>query len=37
MSQYFSKPYEHFSGNIKFELDLSNYVTNSDLKKRDRC
>ena len=33
MSQYFPKKYEHFGGNVKVELDLSNYITKSDLKK----
>ena len=28
MSQYFPKPYSHFIGNVKVELDLSNYATN---------
>ena len=32
MSQYFSKPYNHFIGNVKVELDLSNYITKTDLK-----
>ena len=32
MSQYFSKPYNHFTGNVKVELDLSNYITKTDLK-----
>ena len=33
MSQYFHKPYEHSGGNLKVELDLSNYATRADLKK----
>ena len=33
MSQYFSKPYNHFSGKAKVELDLSNYATKNDLIK----
>ena len=33
MSQYFSKPYNHFSGNAKVELNLSNYTTKNDLIK----
>ena len=28
MSQYFPKPYENDSGNLKIELDLSSYATN---------
>ena len=32
MSQYFAKPYEHFRGNVKVELDLSNYAAKNDLK-----
>ena len=32
MSQYFTKPYEHYSENVKVELDLSNYATKADLK-----
>ena len=31
MSEYFS-PYRSSESNIKVELDLSNYATNSDLK-----
>ena len=27
MNQYFAKRYEYYSGNLKAELDLSNYVT----------
>ena len=30
MNQYFPKPYEPFSGNIK--VDLSNYATKADIK-----
>ena len=33
MSQYFRKPYELSDGNVKVELDFSNYATKSDLKK----
>ena len=33
MSQYFSKQYNHFSGNAKVELNLSNYTTKNDLIK----
>ena len=32
MSQYFPKPYECYSGNVKVELDLSNYATKAGLK-----
>ena len=32
MSQYFTKPYKHYVGNIKVKLDLSNYVTITDIK-----
>ena len=32
MSPYFSKPQEGFGGNVKVELDLSNYATKADLK-----
>ena len=32
MSQYFSKPYEPFGGDINFKVDLSNYETKTDLK-----
>ena len=31
MSKYFLKP-RHLRGNVKVELDLSNYATKSDLK-----
>ena len=31
-SQYFPKPYECFSGNIKVQLNRSNYATKADLK-----
>ena len=31
-SQYFPKPYDRFGGNVKVELDLSNYGTQTDLK-----
>ena len=33
MSQYFPEPYEPFRGDINVKLDLSNYVTKTDLKK----
>ena len=32
MSQCFPEPYVHSSGNVKFELDLSNYATKANLK-----
>ena len=32
MSQYFSKPYESFGGDINVKVDLSNYTTKADLK-----
>ena len=32
MSEYFSKPYEPFGGDISVKLDLSNYATKADLK-----
>ena len=32
MSQHFSQPYKRFGGNVKIELDLSNYATKADLK-----
>ena len=31
--QYFSKSYKHFTGNVKIEVDLSNYETKADLKR----
>ena len=31
-SQYFSKPNENYSTNIKVELNLSTYATKADLK-----
>ena len=34
MSQYFSKPYERSSGNVKVELDLFDYIRKkTDLKR----
>ena len=33
MSQYFPKPYEPFCGDINVKVDLSNYATNTDIKK----
>ena len=32
MSQYFSKPYEPFDGEISVKIDLSNYATKADIK-----
>ena len=32
MNQYFPKPYEPFGGNINAKVDLSNYVTKTDIK-----
>ena len=32
MSQYFSKRYEPFGGDINFKGDLSNYTTETDMK-----
>ena len=32
MRQYFPKPYEPFSGDINVKVDLSNYVTETDIK-----
>ena len=32
MSQYFPKPYEPFGGDINVKIDLSNYVTKTDIK-----
>ena len=32
MSQYFPKTYEPFGADINITVDLSNYVTNTDLK-----
>ena len=32
MSQYFSKPYQSFGGDINIKVDLSNYATKTDLK-----
>ena len=32
MKEYFPKPYNHFRGNVKAELNLSNYATKADLK-----
>ena len=37
MIQYFAKPYGHFVGNVKFELDLLQYTKMSDVKKFNRC
>ena len=32
MSQYFPKPFRSFGGNINVKVDLSNYLTKTDLK-----
>ena len=32
MSQYFPKPYEPFGGDVNVKVNLSNYVTKTDLK-----
>ena len=32
MSQYFPKTFRSFGGNINVKVDLSNYVTKTDLK-----
>ena len=32
MSQYFSKPYKPFGGDINVKVDLSNYATKTDIK-----
>ena len=32
MSQYFTKPYEPFGGDINVKVNLSNYATKVDLK-----
>ena len=32
MSQYFSKPYEPFVGDINVKADLSNYATKAGIK-----
>ena len=32
MSQYFSKRYEPFGGDINFKVDISNYATKADIK-----
>ena len=32
MSQYFSKPYEPFGGDINVKVNLSNYATKTDIK-----
>ena len=36
MSQYFSKPFEPFGGDINGKVDLPNYATKADLKKCNR-
>ena len=32
MSQYFTKPFRRFGGDINVKVDLSNYATKTDLK-----
>ena len=32
MSQYFSKPFRSFGGNINLKIDFSNYATKADIK-----
>ena len=32
MSQYFSKPFRNFGGNINVKVKLSNYATKTNLK-----
>ena len=32
MSQYFTKPYELFGGDINVTVDLSDYATKNDIK-----
>ena len=32
ISHYFPKPYEPFGGDINVKVDLSNYVTKTDIK-----
>ena len=32
ISQYFSKQYESFGGDINVKVDLSNYATKADIK-----
>ena len=34
MSQYFLKPFRDFGGNANVKVDLSNYATKNDLKKK---
>ena len=34
MSQYSPKPYDPFGGGINVKVDLSNYVTKTDFKKK---
>ena len=36
MSQYFTKSYELFGGDINVKVDLSNYATKTDLKRVTR-
>ena len=35
LSQYFSKQFKNIGGNINVKVDLSNYVTKTDLKNID--
>ena len=37
MSQYFPKPCEPFGGDINVKIDLSNYATKADIKKKFTC
>ena len=32
MSQYFSKPFELFGGDVNVKVDLLNYATKADIK-----
>ena len=32
MRQYFPNPYKNVGGNVKIELELSNYATKTDFK-----
>ena len=36
MSQYFPKPFKPFGGDINFKVDLPNYATKTDLKKKQQ-
>ena len=37
MSQYFPKPYEPFGGDVNVKVDLYNYATKTDIKKKYKC